>query len=230
MMIHLEPLGTDVILPAVVIGYELPLPAGNPDHLLSPPRWIVTVDQQAGGMCMCYPEVVGVVLRLEANRERGKKPLDHLIHGLKLMAEDPKVGVLKRDYPVLGRLIATWGGEYSDNDLRDLNNVLSASLRMSVLESGVEAFLRCAPCDPLDFFTGWKMLGCEIRQTGTRRGSIYAMEEEHCYYVDDSSLSDLLLTDEDEFGREACDVLSDIGKACGRDSGPDVFFLWENSD
>ena len=48
MMIHIEPLGTGVILPAFMIGYELPMPESNPDHLLDLPRWIVTVDQQAG--------------------------------------------------------------------------------------------------------------------------------------------------------------------------------------
>src|SRR5437763_312512 len=103
MMIHLEPLGTDVVLPAFVVGYELPLPRLNPDQLTGLPRWVVTLDQQAGGMCMSYPSVVGVVLRLEANRQQAKKDSEHLIKGLKYMAEDPKVGPLKRDYPVLSR-------------------------------------------------------------------------------------------------------------------------------
>jgi hypothetical protein len=87
MMIHIEPLGSDVILPAFMIGYELPMPESNPDHLFDLPRWIVTVDQQAGGMSMSYPSVVGAVLRVGANQDKGKKDLGHLIKGLKVMAE-----------------------------------------------------------------------------------------------------------------------------------------------
>ena len=149
-MIHIEPLGTNVILPAFVIGYELPLPSKNPDSLTDLPRWIVTLDQQAGGLSMSYPSVVGVVLRIEANLERGKKNLAHLVRGLKCMAEDPQVGILKRDYSVLSRLVATWGTEYTQADLRGLENLLSANMWMPPLRNGIEAFIRCAECDPLD--------------------------------------------------------------------------------
>jgi uncharacterized protein (TIGR02996 family) len=231
MMIHLEPLGTDVILPAFVIGYELPLPKGHPDHLPSLPRWIVTIDQQAGGMCMSYPSVVGAVLRLEANLERGKKNLAHLVRGLKCMAEDPKIGVLKRDYPALSRLVATWGTEYTKDQLRDLENVLSANVWMPPLRNGIEAFIRCAECDPLAYFRGWRMLGCAIREgADSRRGSVYSLDESHCYYVDDSNLSDLVLTDEDEFGPEVISVLEKVPLECGTTTRPSVFFLWENAD
>src|SRR5579859_2864543 len=214
MMIHLEPLGTDVILPAFVIGYELPIPESNPDHLPDLPRWLVTVDQQAGGMCMSYPSVVGAVLRLEANRDRAKKDLGRLIRGLKYMAEDPNVGLLKRDYPVLSRLVATWGGEYPKNDLRDLQNVLSAHVWMPPLASGIEAFIRSEACDPLAYFNGWKMLGCELRDKEGRRGSTYSLDPEHCYYVEGYNLSDMAFTDDDKFDREANDVLVQIGRKC----------------
>lgn len=230
MMIHIEPLGTDVILPAFVIGYELPLSRKNPDHLADLPRWIVTLDQQAGGMCMSYPSVVGTVLRLEANLERGKKNLAHLVRGMKCMAEDPKLGILKRDYLVLSRLVATWGTDYTNDQLRDLNNFLSANIWMPSVENGIEAFLRCAHCDPLDFFRGWKMLGCAVRAGNNRRGSIYSLDESHCYYVEAGNLSDLTMTDDDEFGPEVMDVLGRFGQECGQSAGPAVFFLWENAD
>jgi hypothetical protein len=229
-MIHIEPLGTDVILPAFVVGYELPLPQNDSNRMPDLPKWIVTLDQQAGGMCMSYPCVVGAVLRLEANLERGKRNLTHLVRGLKCMGEDPEEEVLRRDYPVLSNLVATWGTEYTQNQLRDLESVLSANLWMPPLRSGIEAFVRCADCDPLDYFRGWKMLGCTFRGVVSRRGSIYSLDEQHCYYVDGSNLSDLTLTEEEEFGPEAVDVLRRIGRTCGAPAGPRVFFLWENSD
>lgn len=227
-MIHIEPLGTDVILPAFVVGYELPLPRKNPDHLTGLPRWVVTLDQQAGGLSMSYPSVVGAVLRLEANLERGKKNLAHLVRGLKCMAQDPQVSVLKRDYPILSTLVATWGTDYTKDQLRDLENVLSASIWMPVIQNGIEAFVRCVDCDPLDYFRGWKMLGCTLRES--RRGSVYSLDESHCYNIDDSNLSDLELTDGDEFGQEAVNVLRQIGHQCDIPADPSVFFLWENSD
>jgi hypothetical protein len=122
------------------------------------------------------------------------------------------------------------GTEYTQDQLRDLQNVLSANIWMPPLQKGIEAFLRCADCDPLDFFRGWKMLGCAIRDENNRRGSIYSLEEEHCYYVDDSNLSDLALIGIDDFGPEAVDVLERFGEECGMPSGPSVFFLWENAD
>lgn len=228
MMIHIEPLGTDVFLPAFLIGYELPLPGHNTDRLNDLPRWVVTIDQQAGGMCMRHPSVVGAVLRLEANRQKAKKEVSHLIKGLKYMAEDPKVDMLKRDYPVLGRMVATRGADYDKRQLRDLENVLSSYFWTPPLYSGFEAFIRCAACDPLDFFKGWRMMGVEL-QSG-RVGSACALDEEHCYYVEQGNLNDLALTDEDEFNEAANDILVAIGRQCNKPTGPDVFFLWENCD
>jgi hypothetical protein len=179
---------------------------------------------------MSYPSVVGAMLRLEANLERGKENLAHLVRRLKCMAEDPKRGILKRDYPVLSRLVATWGTEYSPEQLRDLGDFLSANIRMPPLQKGIEAFIRCADCDPLGYFDGWKMLGCAVRRDGSSRGSIYSLDESHCYYVDDSNLPDLILTDEDDFGSEAMGVLEKIASACGTNDRPGIFVLWENAD
>jgi hypothetical protein len=80
-MIPIEPLGTGVILPAVVVGYEFPLPRGDPDRVPGLPEWILALDQQAGGLSMRYPSVVGAVLRPAANRGRGGPRFDHLIRG-----------------------------------------------------------------------------------------------------------------------------------------------------
>ena len=52
-MLRIEPLGTQVVLPAFVVGYEL---TGEADLLIdaleeSPP-WLLVLDQQAGGYSM----------------------------------------------------------------------------------------------------------------------------------------------------------------------------------
>jgi hypothetical protein len=230
MMIHIEPLGTDIILPAFMVGFELPLPDSSPDHLANLPPWIVTIDQQAGGMSMTYPSVVGCVLRLEANRDKGIKDLGHLIKGLKYMAEDPKIDLLKRDYTVLARLVASSGGSYSKAQLRDLQNVLSGCMWIPAIDSGIEAFIRCAECDPLSHFANWNMLEARLREEGSRSGSIYALNQEQAYYVECGNLSDLELTDAAPFDAEAMGVLVEHGRRCGATTGPRVFFLWENCD
>lgn len=49
--------------------------------------------------------VVGAILRLEGNLDKGTQPLDHLLSGLKYMAEEPNERVLRCDYPVLSELV-----------------------------------------------------------------------------------------------------------------------------
>ncbi len=50
-MLRLEPLGTCVVLPAFVVGYEL---ADDLKHFVDDwddsPDWLLTIDQQAGGI------------------------------------------------------------------------------------------------------------------------------------------------------------------------------------
>lgn len=229
-MIHIEPLHTGTILPAFVIGYELPQSAGP----LMPPRelppWIVTVDQQAGGLCMTYPSVVGAVLRLEANLDRGKMDLGRLIRGLRCMAEDPDMDTLRREYPVLGRLVLTHGNEYSKGELRDLGNILASHLWVPPLQGGIEAFLSFAPCDPLDCFCGWRVLRCAFRTEGPLWGSIYAFPDSDTFHVDESNLSDLDLADDVVYDGDRQRELMKLGEELARPESPDVFFLWENSD
>jgi hypothetical protein len=111
---------------------------------------------------MSCPSVLAAVLRLEANADKGRKDLAHLLRGFRCMAEDPDPDTLRRDYPVLARLVLTHGTEYTRRELRDLENVLSAHVLVPPLRSGIEAFVRQEPCDPLDYFRGWKMLRCGV--------------------------------------------------------------------
>jgi hypothetical protein len=226
-MIHIEPLHTGVILPAIVLGYELSEPPGSLGEM---PPWVVTVDQQAGGHGMSYPSVVGAVLRLDANCEQGKRDITRLHRGLRCMAEDPDLATLRRDYPVLSRLVGTRGNEYAPRDLLDLGNVLGSYFWLPPLQGGIEAFVRFAPCDPLDYFRGWKVLRCVLRPNGSRRGSIYALPEADGYPVDESNLSDLEVADDIVYDGERQQELVQLGEVLGRPGLPDVFFLWENSD
>jgi hypothetical protein len=227
-MIHIEPLGTGVILPAFVVGYELP--HGEPALPDGGPSWVVVVDQQAGGLAMSYPSVVGAVLRLEANTDMARKDIARLIHGFRLMAQDPNLATLRREYPVLAGLVLTHGTEYTRQELRDLGNVLSAPFRVPPLRSGIEAFVRHDPCNPLDYFRGWRVLRCGLRRDRPLRGSIYLFPGSSHYHVDDSNLADLDLADDVAYD-EACQrELMVLGAAQARPGLPDVFLLWENSD
>jgi hypothetical protein len=77
MLIHIEPLGCGSILPAFVVGY--PLADDEELDALDVPPAIVVIEQQAGGVAMSYPVVMGAVLRLEANRHRGLRDLEPLL-------------------------------------------------------------------------------------------------------------------------------------------------------
>jgi hypothetical protein len=225
-MIHLEPHGTSAILPAFVIGYELPVP----DCPQPQAPWIVTVDHQAGGLAMSYPSVLGAVLRLQANRDRGKEDLAHLIRGFQCMAEDPDIDTLRQTYPVFSRLVLTRGNDYTKDELWDLRNVLGSYIRVPSPRAGLEAFLRFAPCDPLDYFRGWKVLRCTLRTGNARRGSPYALPESEGYWVDDGNLTDLEMADDAVYDELSQQELVNLGAGPSQVRLPDVFFLWENSD
>jgi hypothetical protein len=57
-MLRIAPLGTDVFLPAFVVGYELPEGAsgafteGGANAVPLEPGHLLVLDQQAGGYCM----------------------------------------------------------------------------------------------------------------------------------------------------------------------------------
>src|SRR5687767_3700360 len=119
-MLRIEPLGTDVFLPAFVVGYELPVGPARTfannvvDRLAPEPGPLLVLDQQAGGYCMRYPSIAGVVLRLEANDGKARAPLKDFIRGLKAMAEDPDLELLESEFPVLRQLVYTRGNPYEE--------------------------------------------------------------------------------------------------------------------
>jgi hypothetical protein len=224
-MIHIEPLGTDIILPAFVIGYDVTwVSYESLDAIPDLPDWLLAIDQQAGGLSMSYPSVAGAVLRLTANRGRGFTDLNGLIRGLTLMAEDPDLAALEREYPVLRRAVLTSGNPYDPSTLSELERLLSASLRLPPLAGGIEAFLRFAPCDAEDYFGGWKMLRCSA--IGQPR-PIYS---DRVNIFEQSNIGQLKIEDTEDLSASSLRELREFGRRIGLDEPPGVFLLWESSD
>lgn len=234
MIIEIEPLGTEILLPAIVIGYEIDfcfedLPLGDlPDH----PPWILSIFHQAGGYCMCNPGYVGLVLRLTANIDKSPANLPFLIQGFQAMAEDPRIGVLKRKYPVLHSLVATWGQNYSPQELTRFSAFLADYLSLPPIEGGIEAFIQFAPCHPLEYFSGWRILSLQLKDNETALGSIYHFESPQTtvYHLDSIPPQGLILADDTEVSEGTMSQLIEFGKKLGIETPPRVFLLWENSD
>ncbi len=217
-MICIEPLGTEVFLPAILIGYELPDAVSDEqlDRLTPQDDRIVEVFQQAGGMCMSYPRAVGTLLRLEANLDRGIRPLGPLVRGLKAMAEDPDMKLLSQ-FPVLRELVATRGQPYTRAELDRLSAYLGVFLELPPIASGIEAFVRFAACAPTAHFGGWKALRCRPC-TPTLR------------HFESGNTSELRRDDNSVLGGSLMHSIIGLGPQLGLHARPAVFLLWENSD
>ncbi|PCC71360.1 hypothetical protein SAMN02745121_00900 [Nannocystis exedens] len=229
VMISLEPLGTGVFLPAILIGYEAP-GAVSLEHLnaaLPPDGAIVRVFQQAGGDCMSYPTAFGALLRLEANRGRDGGPLDVLVRGLKAMSEDPDMETL-RQYPVLRALVGTSGRSYESSELDSLARYLERFFDVPAFVSGLEAFVCFAPCDALEFFGGWNVLTCRLPTHDDARLTIYADTPGH--HFDESNASELIRDDIRVFDAERLRAIADLGQRLGLPGRPSAFLSWENCE
>lgn len=233
MIIEIEPLGTEILLPAIVIGYEIDfcfedLPLGDlPDH----PPWILSIFHQAGGYCMCNPGYVGLVLRLTANIDKSPANLPFLIQGFQAMAEDPRIGVLKRKYPVLHSMVATWGQNYSPQELTRFSAFLADYLNLPAIERGIEALIQFVSCDPLEYFSGWKILSVTIDKRSAP-ASLYQFESPQTtvYHLDSIPPQGLILADDTQVSEGTMSQLIEFGKKLGIETPPRVFLLWENSD
>ena len=73
-------------------------------------------------------------------------------------------------------------------------------------------------------------MGCTLRETSSRRVSAYRWTSRCATALDDSNLSDLKLTDEDDFGQEAVDALGKIAQDVAHMPAPVSFSFGENSD
>ena len=215
------PQGTGRMMPAFLVGYELEDGRGLTDDTCrlkiqereTWPAWIVEVSQQAGGVAMTYPAVLGVVLRLEANARFAIQDIQSLLLGFHAMAEDPNVGLLKRGFPALSRICGTRGASLSGNDLACLDRFLKIYYHLPPSESGIEAFVRLERANPCDYFRGWRMI--EFNQ-GIRQ------IEEGCHLG--------TWVEEARYNREKQAFLEEIGNQFGLNEGLRIFLIWENSD
>ncbi len=226
-VVRIAPLGTGVILPAIVIGFE---EQGYSDvdsiiqELAERPPWLITLDQQAGGYAMRYPSVLGCLLRFSDNAEFARGELQSLFRAFDAMAQDPKPGVLKRHFPLIADLVGTWGSDYKPEELRRLHYFLGAYFSLPEFQSGLEAFVRCSDAEPLAWFEGWRILEAFPNSTmPTDRDSRRPID------IDDGNINWLTLNSDTRFCKDQLDQLRVFGGKLGQNE-PRVFLLWENSD
>jgi len=217
----------DDVLPAVVVGFEVE------DDVLEravaiadPPDGVLLFAQQAGGLSMSYPSVVGAALPLAANADRGTEAAAaaSVVRGLRLMAEDPDVALLEREFPALRSAVLTWGDPYDRAILDRLHAfVRRAFFVLPAFESGIEAFLRCASAEPLVAVHDWRVFSCGLRESG--RGFTV---------LDDSTLrsnrADLNIETSLRYDDAFHGALCATGERIGASGGPRLFLLWTNSD
>lgn len=227
MLIHIEPLGCGILLPALAVGYQLT----DDDEIdaLSAPGEVLAIEQQAGGMNMRYPTVIGALLRLEANRQHAKQKPDALLRGLRAMAEEPDLALLEKDFPVLRRLTLTHGADYTAAELSALHELMAPYFDLPDFARGCEAFVELAPCKALTRFAQWHVMSCALADEGQRKGSAYRPGASD-YFIDEANIGDVRITDERELDATLMSDLAQVGEALGRSGPPSVFLLWENSD
>jgi hypothetical protein len=225
-LVDIAPLGTGVLLPAIVVGYEVTQSAVEivdavPDEM-EVPSWIWFVSQQAGGYCMEYPSVLGAMLRIESSQDFGKE-VAFMVRGLQAMAEDPDEDLLQRDYPALASLVLTWGEAYPRASIEKLANFLARYIRLPPIASGIEAFIRFQPCDPLDYLECWKMLQYELPGQDVANTTGVTI-------IDDSNVRELVLREDELLSAAHLDALQRLAAAAGLEGPPSMYLLWENSD
>jgi hypothetical protein len=224
-VLRIEPLGTGVILPAFVVGYELSEESdARVCELDGSFPWMLTLYQQAGGYCMSYPIVFGCVLRFSDNAHRCRSNLGKVVRGFQAMAEDPNLKLLRSEYTALVTLVYTRGDNYDSEQLKRLKQYLELFFDIPPLESGIEAFVRMVHCDPMSYFAGWRMLSA-IPKTEPRQ--LYRGQSDT--YIDESNLDAIHLTADVAFSEETVLALRDAGRQLRVDHLR-VFLLWENSD
>lgn len=221
-MTRIWTLGSDAVLPAFVVGYEYSrlAPVEVIGSIKDRPSWLLTLEHQAGGYDVNAFATVGAVLRLEANPDRATRVPTTLIEGLKAMAEDPDMKVLA-GHPVLKGLVRTTGKPYPKSDLQSLEAYLSTFYKVPPIESGIEALVQHAVCDPLQFFEGWKMAG--RTPDGARSKPTFLARS-----FDGDQIP---LADDEVFTAGVLGYLRSFEHLSGYPlKQPRVYLLWQNSD
>ena len=211
-----EPLGSGSVMPAFALGFE----AFHENHSVweqfeaGVPRWVMEVDQQAGGYCMSYPTVTGALLRLSANAEHAHLDPSPLVEALQLMAEDPDEEALRTRYPSLNEVWGTHGAPYGRTQLSCLEAALGRHFSLPPLSDGIEAFVRFQADAALDCLFGWTMVSIDP----------------HVETLEGEGWSGLW-TERERFGPDHLAFLRRIGHRLFPEHGePRLFLVWENSD
>lgn len=232
-MIYFDPCSPS-ILPAIVVGYEVSESnLARINMAQDVDNWLVTLTQQAGGLCMQYSSVTGAVLPLGINAQHGncnQSQIETLLTGFEAMAESPDIEVLSQKYPVLKDLCLTTGEPYNSAQLLALDQYLASYLSLPHIDSGIEAFVRFVDTDPTAFFSEFKMLSFEL-------GAQYYINRPGCLpanYARHADVGELELSHDVKFSAAIVDKLKsfaqDVLGLTPEVSAPRCFLLWQNSD
>lgn len=202
---------TSSIVPAFVLGWEMPTPLYGFELLASPPPWLTPWAHQAGGYACAGVGLLGCALRLRDNLARLPAGALDLVSSFEALGEHAQGRVVAR-YDWLDRLDATSGEPYAAQERLRLEHALGELCDVPALHDGIEAFLRFES-GPLDGFLGW----VPAIVAPTERGSLVYTTDVH------------FTAAQSPFGLRELSQLESIGNALDR-GYPRLYFLWENSD
>lgn len=226
-IVAIDPLGTEVVLPAVVIGFEVTDHAGIESELRGDaPDWLFLIDQQAGGYQMTNRTFLGLVLRLEANFQPADVRGRSKIAGLRAMAEAPDFQRIEREYPALVGIVGTSGEHYSARALSQLYDYLWGPFGIPTFKSGIEACVRFDCEDAVDSFRGWRLMHCALPKSGVSK--LYNSED--CTFLALGNISEVSLTDSDNLSEDHIALMKELIPESFSSNAPCAFLLWENCD
>ena len=230
-MLHV--MGQKAIFPAIMVGYEVQSFIDNQklvdkeyelavfDDKL--PNWIFQVDNQVGGDAVYPMSVLGCLLSFENNQAKAKQGLTQM----KSFFHSEIPGKLSD--PNDTKLVFTDGGTFNPFQLQILQQYLDTAFDLPRLVSGCEAFVRFEVCDPLTYFSQWKLTGLSL-QDGTQTCSQWPPEprrSQTATYVRD--FDDLTVEQNKSFDRDVLQQLLAL-QPYGCNDAPAIFMLWKNCD
>ncbi|WP_428265564.1 hypothetical protein [Haliangium sp.] len=153
------------MLPAIVIGVAKGRTRTR--RGANQPRWLRAWEHQVGGPS-CTPFCVhGCALPLAANLDRGLQSFGPLVRAFARLGESGSDapgsgGTDEAEIANLAESISTIshrgsGQEFTPPDLLDTDRLLARYLRVPLVYDGIEGALTFAPCDPLEYFGGWRL-------------------------------------------------------------------------
>lgn len=176
---------------------------------------------------MRHPEVLGVVLPWELNKDKAITEPSHLTRGIRAMGESSDDELLEKEYPELANLWLTRGKDYSAAQLQELSQALAAVFRLPSLESGLEAFVRFEMCNLMEFFDGWSWAEIPVSEG---RSCDWLAASDHGWREAAGVFDLSLLACLRAFALEH--LFTELGQCPTKSEllEPRAFLLWENCD